>query len=155
MRTNKAEKRRGESGAAIVEFGIVLLPTLGFLFLLLNLAWIIFEWACVQEAVREGVRSAITCSPSAGLNAFVDQIVEQYSFGFINSSNVGNVVSINYYAPGTLSPVNGPVTTGDVVVVSVSGLKVSTFAGIMYTPQALYISANSADIMSCSSPASP
>jgi Flp pilus assembly protein TadG len=148
-------KRKGESGAALVEFALVLLPTFGFLFLLMTLAWMIFAWACVQEGVREGARAAVTCSPVTGLNAAVQQVVQQYSFGFINSGNSSSVLTIRYYDPITLQPVSGNVMTGDVVKITVSGLHVYQFAPILMSYTPLYISASSADVMSCSSPASP
>lgn len=151
----QAVKRKAESGATLVEFALVLLPTFGFLFLLMTLAWVIFAWACVQEGVREGARAAVTCSPATGLNATVEQVVQQYSFGFINSGNSSSVLTISYYDPITLQPISGNVMTGDVVKITVSGLHVYQFAPILlaYTP--LYLSATSADVMSCPSPATP
>jgi Flp pilus assembly protein TadG len=148
-------KRKAESGAALVEFGLVLLPTLGFLFLLMTLAWVIFAWACVQEGLREGTRAAVTCTPATGLNAAVQQVVEQYSFGFINSGNVSSVMTIRYYDPITLQPISGNVITGDVVKITVSRLRVYQFAPILLSYTPLYVSGSSADIMSCPSPASP
>ena len=148
-------RREHESGTAIVEFGLVILPAMGFLFLLMNVAWIIFGWACVQEAVREGVRAAVTCSPTTGLNAAVDQVVEQYSFGFINAQNAPSYVSVNYYSPTTLAPVSGLVTTGTVVKVSVNGLPLNTFAAILHSAIPIHLSATSADLMACSTPATP
>lgn len=148
--------RRGESGAALIEFALVLLPTLGFLFLLLTLSWVIFGWVCIQEAVREGARTAVTCTPSIGLTAAVDSVVEQYSFGFVTTKNASSVLSVSYYDPTTLKPISGNVTTGDVVKVAVNGLQLYQFAPILengYTP--LYVSAASADMMSCPTPATP
>jgi Flp pilus assembly protein TadG len=151
----QAVKRKAESGAILVEFALVLLPTLGFLFLLMTLAWVIFAWACIQEGVREGARAAVTCTPATGLNAAVQQVVKQYSFGFVNSANSSSVLSIRYYDPITLQPVTGNVVTGDVVKITVSGLRVYQFAPILLTYTPLYVSAISADVMSCPSPATP
>jgi hypothetical protein len=146
---------RRQSGTALVEFSLVLLPTLACLFVLMTLAWMIFAWACVQEAVREGARAAVTCVPATNLNATIQQVVETYSFGFINSNNVSSVFAVAYYDPITLSPISGKIITGDVVKVSVSGLPIYQFAPIMLTYTPLYLGAASADIMSCPSPASP
>ena len=138
----------------------MLLSTLGTVLsvvLLIALAWVIFAWTCVQEAVREGARVAVTCTPSTGLNSAIQQVVERYSFGFVNAGNVASVFSVQYLDPTTLSAVSGTVYSGDVVKVSVSNLSVNTFAPVMRggTPSVLLIGASSSDIMSCPTPATP
>ncbi len=151
-------RRNRESGAALIEFAFVLMPTLGCMFLLMQLAWMVFAYGCVQEGVREGVRAAINCTPSGGLNANIQSVVEQYSFGFVNPNNVSSVLKVNYYAPVTLTPVTGQVNTGDVAQVTVSNVGIYSFAPILGWGNAsskLYVGATSADVMSCYSPATP
>ena len=96
---------------------------MGLLFLLMNLAWILFGWACVQEAVREGVRSAVTCASAGGITAGADSVVVQYSFGFLNSQNVATYTTVSFYSP-SLVPLKSTdlVTSGTVVKVSVKRL---------------------------------
>jgi Flp pilus assembly protein TadG len=149
--TRFVKVRRREAGAAIVEFAFVIMPAMGLLFLLMNLAWILFGWASVQEAVREGVRSAVTCAASGGITAGADSVVAQYSFGFLNSQNVASYTTVSFYSP-TLVPLKSTdlVTSGTVVKVSVSGLPLTTFAAILHGPMAIQLSATSADIMACS-----
>ena len=151
--SRQTKQRDGsERGAALVEFGFVLLPTMGFIFLLLTLAWAVFAWACVQEGVREGARVAVTCTPTTSLNAAISSIVQQYSFGFVKPTNV----SITYLDPTTLTAITTPqVYTGDVVNVKVSNVRVTGFANIMGSSGPLTVSASAADIMSCPSPATP
>ncbi|MDQ2774327.1 MAG: pilus assembly protein [Acidobacteriota bacterium] len=144
--------RRREAGTAIVEFAFVILPAMGLLFLLMNLAWILFGWACVQEAVREGVRSAVTCAATGGITAAADKVVVQYSFGFLNTQNVASYATVNFYSP-TLVPLKSTdlVTSGTVVKVSVNALPLNTFAEILvHSPMAIQLSATSADVMACS-----
>ena len=146
--------RRREAGTAIVEFAFVILPAMGLLFLLMNLAWILFGWACVQEAVREGVRSAVTCAapPTIGITTAAEGIVAQYSFGFLNTQNVASYTTVSFYSP-TLVPLKStdPVTSGTVVKISVTGLPLATFAEILiHSPIPIQLSAASADIMACS-----
>jgi Flp pilus assembly protein TadG len=148
-------RRLRERGTALTEFALVFLPTLGLLFLLANLSWIVFAWACVQEGVREGVRTAITCSPSTGLNAAVQSVVQHYSFGFINAQNAPSILTIQYYSQPTNTVVSGPITTGDIVKVSVSGLQLDVFASGFFNSSPIYIGATSADVMACSNPATP
>jgi Flp pilus assembly protein TadG len=153
---NISRQRRGrETGAALVEFAFVILPSLGFLFLLMNLAWMIFAWACVQEGAREGVRAAVTCSPSSGLNAAVQSVVQTYSFGFINAQNASSLVTVRYYRPPNFNLVSTKITSGDVVNVSVSGLSLGIFSPILFTASPVYLGASSADVMSCATPATP
>lgn len=151
---NSPKRRKRQSGATLVEFSLVILPTFGFIFLFINLAWVIFEWACVQEAVREGVRYAITCTPTTQLNSAIDSVIEEYSFGFVNKNNVGSTVSIQYLDPTTLATISGAVSTGDVVKITISGLKVTMFAPVDVTASPMYVGAVSADVMACTTPAS-
>ncbi len=150
------ERSKRQSGSTIVEFACAALPLFAFIFLYLNLAWVIFEWACVQEAVREGVRAAVTCTPTTALNTSIDGVIETYSFGFINAANVGSTVTIQYLDPSTLSPITtGTVTTGDVVKITISSLKVNIFAPVWSTVSPMYIGAVSADVIACRTPATP
>lgn len=161
-----ARNKKSESGAALIEFSLVLIPSLGCIFLLIALAWVVFAWACVQEGVREATRVAVTCTPATGLNAAIKQELQQYSFGFVNPSNIGTVVSVQYLDPSSLAPITGQVYTGDVVKVSVNNLPVNTFVPILQSgPHGtgqqlrssgpLYVGATAADIMSCPTPATP
>jgi Flp pilus assembly protein TadG len=154
-RSDESQRRRPQSGSVLVEFALMLLPTFGFLFLLLTLTWVVFAWACVQEAVREGTRAAITCTPSTGLTAAVQAVVQRYSVGFVTTANTPTVLNVVYYDQVTLQPITGSIVSGDVVKVTVSGLEVSQFASIMHPYTPLYITAASADIMACDSPATP
>lgn len=165
-RATGQERKKRQSGATLIEFCFAIVPTLGFIFLFINLAWVIFAWACVQEAVREGVRSAITCTPTTGLNAQIESVIKTYSFGFINASNICSssvsqpctTISIQYLDPTTLNPVSGTgsITTGDVVKVTISGLKIGIFAPVdIKGTSPLYVSAVSADMMACSVAATP
>ena len=94
-----ARLRRGvrERGGQIVEFNLVLIPMLSLMFLAVNTAWAFFAKATLQEAVREGVRSGVTGTPlgTPCLDASIKQVVTQYSFGFLNSTNQ-SAISIAY-----------------------------------------------------------
>lgn len=149
-------RKRRQSGSAVVEFAWVLLPLLGMLFLLMGLAWVIFAWACVQEAVREGARTAVTCTPSTGLNSAIQQTVETYSFGFVNANNAASVFNVSYYDPNSLAQISsGQVYSGDVVKVSIKNLPIYGFAPILHANSPIMVSAISSDILSCPSPATP
>ncbi|MBV9083188.1 MAG: pilus assembly protein [Acidobacteriaceae bacterium] len=96
-------RSRRERGASLVEFALVLIPLLGLIFGIIGISWIIFAQNTIQEAVREGVRYGITGgdpSSGTGLNAQIQQVVQNYSVGFVTDPS--NIV-INYYSPSDLT----------------------------------------------------
>ena len=112
----------------MVEFSLVLLPLLGFVFLIMDVAWGIFARAAIQEGVREGVRFAVVGVPYGGtygscMSASIQQVVRSYSFGFVNASNLSDVQT-TYYNPSTLAQIttaSGP-SGGNIVQVAVNGI---------------------------------
>ncbi len=148
-------RRSRESGGTMVEFSLVLLPLLGFVFLIMDVAWAIFARSAIQEGVREGVRFAVVGTPYSGqcLGASVQQVVKSYSFGFITSNNLSSVTT-TYYSPTTFAQVTGSGSTagGNIVQVSVSGISVVPLApvwqgktGFLSTP--LSLSSVATDVM--------
>lgn len=135
-------KRRGrsEKGAEVVEFALMLLPMLAFLFLVINVAWVIFTRACLQEAVREGVRYAITGHPDASVQTYT----QQHSFGAISQACS---VQVQYFSPTSLSTPVTSFAAGDVVEISISNMGVSTLAPLLISPAAVPLSASASDIM--------
>ena len=49
-----------ERGSEVVEFGLVLLPLMAFVFLIIDVAWLCFAQESLQYAVETGVRAAVT-----------------------------------------------------------------------------------------------
>ena len=156
------EQQRGQRGSTIVEFMLVLMPTLGMLFLSINMAWILFGWACLQEAVREGVRYGITGPVSTGMDAAVRTFVTAMSMGFINTSNNGTI-SVQYFSPDTYTELTGQAgatQSGNVLKVTAS-ISIQSlvpvwqanghFAGtfIAWAPK---LTAASADVLETSNP---
>lgn len=149
-----ARKRSSESGATTVEFCFILLPLFAFLLMTMDVAWIIFGWACIQEGAREGVRYAVTGSGQAEgtLDSSIKLVVEQYSFNFAKASNI----SINYTpstgysssgSPASLNGTAGATSAGNVVTVSVSGVTIGTFGAIFRTFTPVQLSASAADVL--------
>jgi Flp pilus assembly protein TadG len=147
-------ENKQERGSTLVEFTLTLLPLLALLMLTLDLGWVLFGWASIQEAVRTGVRFAITCQSDANIiNA-----VQHGSLGFINSSNSA-LVSVHYYSPTNptqeikTSTRNSP---GNIVKVVISGVSIGSMAPIWRTGTPLSLSASSIDVVepndSCPTP---
>ena len=101
-------QRRTEQqrGTALVEFSLVVVPTLVLVFMLVNLAWVLFGWACLQSAVREGVRYGITGPVQTGMDSAIKTFVTTMSVGFINSNN-NPTINVQYYSPTTYTEVTG------------------------------------------------
>lgn len=103
---NRSDRQRG---AVFVEFSLVLIPLLALMFLTLDLAWVLFGWASLQEGVREGVRFGVTgqvLAPNTGLDPSIEQMVQLCSFGFLNAGNAPTI-TVQYFSPITLQEVTG------------------------------------------------
>jgi len=145
----------------MVEFGIVILPLMAILLLTMDVAWGIFAKSTIQYAVHQGVRYAVTgqiLSGQSGLNASIQQIVSQNSFGFISSSQAASMVVVTYYSPTTLAQVTGAGSTagGNVIRVSVgptvdnpnaAPVVVYSFGLIFRTGNVLSLGAEASDVM--------
>ena len=140
-------RRRRQSGSTLIEFSFVILPLMAFLLMTLDVAWILFGWASIQEGAREGVRYAISCQVSSGLNAAIANVVKQYSAGFAKTSNV----TVKYCSPtDTATPctaLTGVVTGGQVVKVTVHDVAIGTFGPIFRTWTPISLTASAADVM--------
>ena len=104
-------RSRRERGSVFVEFSLVIIPLVAMIFLTIDLAWVLFGWASLQEGVREGVRFGVTgqvLAPNAGLDASIEQMVRTCSFGFLNASNPNSpTITVQYYSPLTQTEVTG------------------------------------------------
>jgi Flp pilus assembly protein TadG len=144
-----------DEGSEIVEFGLVLVPMLALVFLVINVGWMIFAKASLLEAVRSGVRFGVTgqvTTGQAGVTSSIRQVVQQNSSGFISAANAASKISIQYFAPATLSPVAGVsrCAGGNIVQVSATGVAIAPLAAVLISPAPLTLSAASSDIMESS-----
>ena len=144
-------ERSGEEGSEVVEFCLVLVPLLGFVFLILNVAWIIFAQATIQHAVREGVRYAVTGQTMSGmcLAQSVRTVVKQNAMGFLSGSTADSLISMQLYNPTNSQTTNVP-AGGNIVVVNVSGLRVGPLAPLLVSSTPLSLSSSSSDVMESS-----
>ena len=149
-----------ESGSALIECTLVLLPLLALVFLTMDSAWALFARATLQHAAREGVRYAVTATPlppNSCMNASIQQVVQQHSFGFVPAANISSYVTVTYLDPNNnLSVVTGTNSTaaGNVVQVSIQGVSVRSFGPIWRDSTPLSLGAQVADVME-SSPTGP
>lgn len=156
--------RHSERGTVLVEFSLVLLPLLAFLLMTLDLAWIFFGWACIQEAAREGVRYAVTGSGMAEAtldSQVLTNAIQPLSFGFVNSKNAPSVngtsvVEIDYYpstgysssgSPSSLDGQPNATAAGNVIKITIHGVSIGTFGPIFRRWTPVMLSATAADVL--------
>jgi hypothetical protein len=131
---------------------------MAFILMLLDVAWILFGWACLQEGVREGVRFAVTGTILSGCtshDASIKEVVRRYSFGFAGSSNQcgasasASPVHVDYYTQPDLSPCPGAGCNiaPNVVKISATGISAGTFGAIFRHWTPITLAASSSDVM--------
>lgn len=116
-----SSRRRRQRGSQILEYTLVLLPALGFLFLILDVAWAVYSRSTLQYAVAQGVRYAVTSQTigTMGQRASIQTVVQLNAFGRLNGTtgtatgvNGWNSIYVDWYlvnADGTLTNEDGVV----------------------------------------------
>ena len=144
-------RRSGERGSQVVELGLVLVPLCALVFLIMDMAWAFYVKATLQNAVREGVRYAITSQTMTGLgqDASIKAVVQQNAMGLLNGSSGAALIGIQYYLANTLAPVSGLNSNagGNVVQVYVTGYSLPPLGPILRNPAPLSLGAQSFDRM--------
>ena len=129
----------------------VLLPLIAMVFLILDMAWAFFVRATLQNAVREGVRYAVTSQTMTGLgqDASIKSVVQQNAMGLLSGSTGASLISIQYYLANTLAPVSGANSNagGNIVQISVQGYSLPPLGPIMRNPAPLSLGAQAFDRM--------
>jgi Flp pilus assembly protein TadG len=146
-----------ETGSEVVEFGLVLLPLLAFVFLIMDVAWMCFAQASLQHAVQVGVRAAITSylpTGATGQDSYIKSIVQSNAMGFLAGQDGLDKITITYYNPTNLSTALsglGSNAGGNVIQVSVANVNVSALGPILRTGMAtLSLHASCTDVMESS-----
>src|SRR5271170_974013 len=119
-------RKRRQRGAEVVEFGLTCLPLFGFIFLILDVSWMIFAQVTLQSAVRQGVRYAITGQTMSGLgqDASIKAVVQSAAVGFLPGTQGASQIAINYYLPSTMTSTNSN-AGGNIVEISIQGFALS------------------------------
>jgi Flp pilus assembly protein TadG len=150
---SSSERRRRQKGSAVVEAALVLLSMMALFFAMIDIPLGIFIQNSLREAVREGVRFAITQQTGPnGQDAAVKAVVESYSMGFLSDAAISAgtaAFSITYYNGTTLANAGtgaGSNAQGNICVVSAS-VQHSWIAPVWQGTGALTFSASSSDMM--------
>src|SRR5271165_3879517 len=130
-RRRVSERRRiTSSGSQWVELAFTLLPFFAIITAFFDVSFVLFSWATVQNAVREGCRYAITfqTAPPTGAswtcNGHQDNCIQNdvaaNSMGLVTVA--GGLINVNYFAQATpntaIASPNGN-TPGNIVEVSI------------------------------------
>ena len=155
----------------LIEFTLVLLPLLGFTFLLLDMGWAIYKRATLEFAVREGCRFAVTNQTVAmkdssnnayGMIDSVKWVVQSKAMGFLGSqpTDPGYAqIYVRFYDPNAsmtaalplpancASATPAPNWGGNLVEVSVEGYQAKVLAPVLKSANPLVFVVRSADRM--------
>jgi Flp pilus assembly protein TadG len=148
-----AARKRSSSGHVMLESAFTLLPMFALLFGIIDLCVMTFRWTTLQNAVREGVRYAITFQTQSGLGqtASIENVVQQNALGFVTASDTPPHIYVTYLNPDLTAGSNTP---GNVVEVTVKNISFSfmaplsgSLAGPLYTSSPLTFKVVAADIL--------
>lgn len=107
-------------GAGLVEFSLVFLLFVSFVFGFFSLSFWLFTKAALHHAAREGVRFAITAKTLPGLahDDSIKKVVQDNAFGLLSDPGQADAIVIEYFAAdGTgATSTNG---AGNIVKVSI------------------------------------
>src|SRR5689334_8346151 len=103
--TQQSARNRRRSGNMVIETVFTMLPTFALIFAFVDFGLLLFRWAAIQNAVREGCRYAITFQTSGNLgqDASIEAVVQQYSLGIVTSTDTPQHIFVNYYSPTNLT----------------------------------------------------
>ncbi len=125
-------RNRRRSGNALIESVFTILPTFALIFAFLDFGILLFRWATLQNAVREGCRYAITFQTASGLgqDASIEAVVQQYAMGVVSTTDNPQDIFVKYYTTTNLTtPIaTGGNVPGNIVEVSVQGVAWSWMA---------------------------
>ena len=155
----------------LIEFTLVLLPLMGFIFLLVDLGWAIYKNATMQFAVREGCRYAVTNQVQAltdsngkayGLLDSVKWVVQRRAMGFLGSKSTDPgyaLIQVRFFDPtasltnalpipaNCASSTAAPNWSGNLVEVSVENYQAQAMAPLLRSVTPLTFVVRSADRM--------
>ena len=154
-----ADRRKRSGGNTILEMAFTILPTFALILAFADFGLMMFRWATLQNAVREGARYAITfqTSGTSGQDASIEQVVQQFAMNIVTTADSPQHIFVNYYTPTNLTtPIaSGGNIPGNVVQVSVQNVSWSWMAPLtgilgpssLYSSSAFSLNVYSSDIL--------
>lgn len=164
-------RKRKQRGSEMLEFTLVILPALMFLFLLLDVAWAVYSRATLQYAVAQGVRYAVTSQTigALGQKDSIRTVVQQSAFGRLGANSSAPAwanIQVHFYLPDGTDVSNTVGGNGQhngvypLVQVSVENLSQRTFLPTIRMPglgtlSPIVMAARGWDRMEASPPTGP
>jgi Flp pilus assembly protein TadG len=147
-------RSRSQGGSAMLEGALIILPLLAIGFALLDFPLAIFIQNTLRNAVREGVRFAITEQTGpGGQDAAIISTVENNSIGFLNNNALTSnpptaTITIQYYNPISLASASGVGSNaqGNICVVTAT-IQHTWMVPIWQSSSPLTFTASSSDVM--------
>ena len=120
-----------------MEAALIFLPLMALMLALIDFSLALFLRATMQNAVREGVRYAVTYQTSGGMcqDASIKAVVKASSVGFLADASHDSKIKVRYYAPG------------NVVEIGVEGYTWSWIAPLWRTASPFNVNVYAADRM--------
>jgi Flp pilus assembly protein TadG len=105
FRPETGKRRKRQSGNQLIEVSLIYLPLLALLRALIDFSMALFLRATMQNAVREGLRYAVTYQTSSGLcqDASNKAVVKASAVGFLSDSTMDTKIKVRYYAATNLA----------------------------------------------------
>jgi Flp pilus assembly protein TadG len=151
-------RRARQGGQELIEFTLLLFAILGFLFLTIDIAWMVFTRATLQHAVREGARYAVVNGPAYLSNASGEALVikdrvKQFAFGFLTWKD--DEIFVTWYQQQyntttgqyeyVIATGSGANNSGNLVEVSVEGYSAKSLLGVFHNLTPFVFAARAAD----------
>jgi Flp pilus assembly protein TadG len=148
-------RERRRAGSSLVEGAFVLVVLLGFIFFILDLSWCMFAKLTLQQAVRAGVRYAVTSQTmvvngnALGQTASIQDYVQNHAMGLISDPTT---VSVTFYAPGSSTALTGAGANsgGNLVVVTMNAFQLQPLIPFLHSSAAIPITVSSGDLIEIS-----
>jgi Flp pilus assembly protein TadG len=155
-------RRRRQGGSSLVEAAFVYLPLFAIFFGTIDFSLAVFLKGTFQNAVREGVRYAITYQTGAGIgqDASIKQVVQDNAMGFLSGTGGLDMIKVRYFNPASSLSTEvtgvGSNAPGSVVEVAVEGYRWMWLAPVsgsiqdgheFRSPGPLTINAYASDVM--------
>jgi len=146
-------RRRKSRGHVMLESAFTLVPMFAMLLGIIDVSLMIFRWSTLQNAVREGVRYAITFQTQGALGqtASIQNVVAQNAFGFVGVNDSPQHIFVDYLNSDFTTGSNTP---GNVVRVTVKNVSFSWIAPLsgsiqrgVYTSTPITFQVAAADIL--------
>jgi Flp pilus assembly protein TadG len=142
-----ASRKARSGGAELIEFALLMVPIFLMTFMILDLSMVIFIRCTFQNAVRDGVRYAITGANSTGpgQDDSIKAVVKTDALGFLNGTTAAATMHVHWIDPVTGAVANN--SMGNIVEVSVEAYKYSPLAPYLRLGYPLNVWARAYDVM--------